>query len=145
MGLRGQRNRRCSSAERLARRNASCAVQRTCVGQQNYIAASNTCEQPDCGAFFQTLLEEAGVCAWSGTFKGFVTLLLVEPYQKYTDTLFATICQLALCMTYLAGIYTQAYEDFKTLGGSDVVARKYMGIDSPNIFSWIAVRAPLFR
>lgn len=59
-------------AERVARRNASCAAQATCVGQQRYFAARNECEPPSCGAFFQAIDEEAGVCVWDG---GFVVMI----------------------------------------------------------------------
>ena len=49
---------------RAARRNASCAAVAHCVGQQRYVAAHNSCEQPSCSAFFQELDEAEGACRW---------------------------------------------------------------------------------
>ena len=62
--------------------------------------------------------------------------LFVEPYEKYSDTVFATVCQLILCLTFVGAILIRAFEDLRLHAGDDV-ARRTMGFESPDVFSAI--------
>ena len=62
--------------ERAARRAASCAARKRCMGQQRYAAARNECEQPVCSAFFARLDPHTGVCQWHGPFRVTLAILL---------------------------------------------------------------------
>ena len=67
---------RLSESERAERREASCAVKKSCVGLQTYVAASNRCAQPTCSAIFQMLDEAEGVCRWHFPFKVGVAIII---------------------------------------------------------------------
>ena len=67
---------RVNATEQMARRASGCAARSQCVGQQRYVAALNSCEQPVCSTFFQQLDAPHGVCVWRHAFKVIVGLVL---------------------------------------------------------------------
>ena len=65
-----------SKDERLARRKSTCAPRATCVGQQDYVAATNACLNPECSTFFQQLDPQTGLCSWRDSFKVMLAVVL---------------------------------------------------------------------
>ena len=57
-----------SLADRVAPQRA-CAARTECVGQQSFLAATDTCHQPECSAFFQTVDVAEGRCKWLPEFQ----------------------------------------------------------------------------
>ena len=57
-----------SLTDRVAPQRA-CAARTECVGQQSFLAATDTCHQPECSAFFQTVDVAEGRCKWLPEFQ----------------------------------------------------------------------------
>jgi len=80
------------SAAEIEQQHGECAVVVSCTGQQRYVAASNSCEDPDCGSrYVQELDPESRVCVPTEGFR--VATLIVLGLLAFGELLFQELHQ----------------------------------------------------